>query len=145
MTFGITKILPGILFLSLTTCVLGHALCPVDVVVVKGRVVQAPSNSTVRVQLVYPGKLGGDSGEAASVEASFRIPVEFITQSRRPLLVGTLGEKCDRRPETVIVTLVAGDPSQEYDSLSLDLAGDFVKTDSNTYALKSEIVLKASR
>jgi hypothetical protein len=117
-------------------------MCPVGVVLVKGRVEHLPGNARVRVQLVYPRNLGGDSGEATSVAINFSVPVEFITQSRRPLLVGTFREKCDRRPKTVIVTLVGGDPAQEYNRLSLDLARDFRKTDSNTYALKSEIVLK---
>ena len=120
-------------------------MCPVDVVVVKGRIEHPPDNATVRVQLVYPGNLGGDTGEATSVDVNFTLPVEFITQSRRPLLVGTFREKCDRRPEAVIVTLVGGDPAHDYDRVSLELARDFKKTDSNTYRLKSEIVLKGSR
>src|SRR5260370_35352828 len=125
---GATKILTGILFFGLIACAFGHAVCPVDVVVVKGRIEHPPDNATVRVQLVYPGNLGGDSGEATSVDVNFTVPVEFITQSRRPLLVGTFREKCDRKPEAVIVTLVGGDPAHDYDCVSLELAGDFRKT-----------------
>ena len=142
MGLGAARVFAGVLFFSLIACALGRASCPVGVVVVKGRVEHLPGDARVRVQLVYPGNLGGDSGEATSVDINFTVPVEFITQSRRPLLVGTFHEKCDRKPETVIVTLLGGNPVQEYSRLSLDLARDFRKTDSNTYALKSEIVLK---
>lgn len=142
MTFGAAKVLIGVLFFGLIACTFGHATCSVDFVVVKGRVDHAPANARIRVQLVYPGNLAGDSTEAILADINFTIPVEFLTQSRKPLLVGTFREKCDRRPETVIVTLVGGDPPREYDRVSLNLAGDFKKTDSNTYALKSEIVLK---
>src|SRR5216683_255234 len=145
MGLGAARILTRVLFFGLIACTFGHAMCPVDIVVVKGRIERRPDNATVRVQLVYPGNLGGDTGEASSVDVNFTVPVEFITQSRRPLLVGTFREKCDRRPETVIVTLVGGDLAHEYDRVSLELARDFKKTDSNTYRLKSEIVLKGSR
>ena len=145
MGLGAAKILTRALFFGLIACTFGHAMCPVGVVVVKGRVEHPTANATVRVQLVYPGNLGGDTGEATSVDVNFTVPVEFITQNRRPLLVGTFREKCDRKPETVIVTLVGRDPAHEYDRVSLDLARDFKKTDSNTYRLKSEIVLKGSR
>jgi hypothetical protein len=145
MDLGAARILIRVLFFGLVACAFGYAMCPVDVVIVKGRIEQPPDNATVRVQLVYPGNLGGDSGEATSVDVNFTVPVEFITQSRKPLLVGAFREKCDRKPETVIVTLVGGDPAHEYDRSSLELARDFKKTDSNTYALKSEIVLKGSR
>jgi hypothetical protein len=145
MTFGAATILTTILFFNLIACTPAHAWCPVDVVVVKGRVDHAPRNAKVHVQLVYPATLGGDSGEATFADGNFTIPVEFMTQTRKASLVGTFREKCDRRPETVIVTLVGGDPPQEYDRVSLDLPGDFKKTDSSTYALKSEIVLKGSR
>jgi len=133
MGLGAPRILTRALFFGLIACTLGHAMCPVDVLVVKGRVEHPPDNATVRVQLVYPGNLGGDSGEATSVDVNFTVPV------------GTFREKCDRRPETVIVTLVGRDPAHEYDRVSLELARDFKKTDSNTYRLKSEIVLKGSR
>ena len=128
MGFRTARMLSG-LFFGLAACALAYAMCPVDVVVVKGRVDHAPGNARVRVQLVYPGNLGGDSVEAILADANFTLPVEFITQSRRPLLVGTFREKCDRRPEAVIVTLVGGDPPQEYDRVSLELPGDFRKTD----------------
>ena len=59
-------------------------------------------------------------------------------QSRRPVLTN-LPEKCDRKPETVVVTLVEAD--QEYDHVSLDLARDFKLADPSAYAPRSEIVL----
>ncbi len=145
MGFPRVRMLAGGLFFSLAACAPAHAMCPVDVVVVKGHIDHAPSNARVRVQLVYPRNLGGDSVEAILADSDFNLPAEFITQSRRPLLVGEFREKCDRRPEAVIVTLMGGDPPQEYDHVSLELPGDFKKKDSNTYVLKSEIVLKGPK
>ena len=141
MIFGAAKILAVILSLGLITCTLAHAVCPVNVVIVKGRVEHAPSNARVRVQLVYPKKQGGDSGEATVENGRFSVPIEFLTQSRRPLLVGSLREKCDRRPETAVVTLVGSDLSREYDRVSLDLKTDFKLADPTAYTLRSEIVL----
>jgi hypothetical protein len=141
MIFGASKILAGILSLGLITCQLARGVCPVNVVVVKGQVKHAPPNAKVRVELVYPKKQGADSAEMTLGSERFSIPVEFLTQSRRPLLVGSLGEKCDRKPETVVVTLVGSDPSQEYDRVSLDLKKDFKLADPSAYTLRSEIVL----
>jgi hypothetical protein len=141
MIFGAAKFLAGILLPGLIAGTLIHAQCPIDTVIVKGRVEHAPSDPKVRVQLIYPKKKAGDSGESTVENGRFSVPIEFLTQSRRPLLVGNLGEKCDRRPETVVVTLVGGDPSQEYDRASLDLANDFKKADPSAYTLRSEIVM----
>ena len=58
-------------------------------------------------------------------------------------MMGTLLEKCDRKPKTVVVTLV--DADQEYDRVSLDLAKDFKMPDPSAYALRSEIVLHGPR
>jgi hypothetical protein len=141
MIFGAAKNFARILFFGLITCALGHAVCPVNVVVVKGQVHHAPPNAKVRVELFYPKKQGADSAEMTLDNERFSIPVGFLTQSRRPLLVGSLGEKCDRKPETVVVTLVGSDPSQEYDRVSLDLKKDFKMADPTAYTLRSEIVL----
>jgi hypothetical protein len=118
---------------------LSHASCGVDVVIVNGRVEHAPRNATVRVQLIYPKQKDGESGEVTVEGGTFRIPIWFITQSRAPLLNGSLGEKCDRRPRTVVVSLVQGD--QEYDHVSLDLTQDFKLVDPSAYAPRSELVL----
>ncbi len=72
---------------------------------------------------------------------TFSIPIEFLTQSRRPVVNGLL-EKCNRRPKTVIVKLVVDD--QESDSVSLDFAKDFKMADSSAYTLRSELVLNHS-
>ena len=53
--------------------------------------------------------------------------------------MGELREKCDRKPKTVVITLVAGD--QEYDRISLDFANDFKMADPSAYVLRSEVVL----
>jgi hypothetical protein len=72
---------------------------------------------------------------------TFRIQIPFLTQSRAPGLLG-IREKCDRKPETVVVTLKEAD--QEYDRVSLDLAKDFKMADPSAYALRSEILLHGS-
>jgi len=47
----------------------------------------------------------GESGDVTVEGGSFRIQIPFLTQSRAPVLIGTLLEKCDRKPKTVVVTL----------------------------------------
>ena len=74
-------------------------------------------------------------------DGTFSLPIEFLTQSRRPVVNG-LFEKCDRKPTSVVVTLVENGRDQEDDRVSLDLARDFKKADPSAYDLRSEIVLK---
>ncbi len=109
----------------------------------KGRVEHAPPKAKVRVELVYAKEQVGDSGEATLENETFSIPIEFLTQSRRPVLMGSLREKCDRKPKTVVITLVEDD--QELDRVSLDFAKDFRMADPTAYALRSEAVLNGSR
>jgi hypothetical protein len=141
MILRATLTLTAIVGVALITCAFAHALCSVDVVIVRGRVDHAPSNAKVRVRLVYAKDMAGESGEVTIENGTFSIPIEFLTQSRRPVVNGIL-EKCNRRPKTVIVTLVESD--HEYDSVSLDFAKDFKMADSSAYALRSELVLNRS-
>ena len=131
-----------LLCFGLLASTIAHAGCAIDVVMVRGRVEHAPRGARVRVELVYPHKAGGDSGETMLEGAEFTLPVDFLTQSRRPVLIGEWRQKCDRKPETVVVTLMGGNPLQEYDRVSLKLSSDFKQTDPSGYAMKSEIVLK---
>ena len=116
-----------------------HAQCPVLTIFVKGRVDTAAPNSRVRVQLSYPKQPHGESAEATLKDESFRLPVEFPTQSSKPLLTN-LKPKCDRKPNTVIVTLFAG--NEQKNQVTLDFPRDFTMTDASAYAPRSEIVLK---
>jgi hypothetical protein len=116
-----------------------HASCPVDQVIVSGRVENAPAKVSVRVQLVYSNGKPADSAEATLETDSFRIEISFLTQSRSPVLIGTFHEKCDRKPTTVVVTLFEGE--REYDRVFLNLAKDFKMMDSSAYALRSELLL----
>ena len=72
---------------------------------------------------------------------NFTIRISFLTQSRAPVLMGNLMEKCDKKPKTVVVTLLEGDQNQEYDRVSLDLERDFKMADPSAYTPRSEIVL----
>ena len=119
---------------------LSHAVCPIQLVIVKGRIRNARNNDIVRVQLVYAKRQIGDSADVTVEDGSFTLQVPFYTQSRRPVLFGTWREKCDRKPETVIVTLMEGD--HEEDRISLDLAKDFTMPYPSAYMLRSEIVLR---
>ncbi len=74
--------------------------------------------------------------------ATFSIPIEFLTQSRKPVVNG-LFEKCDRKPKSMIVTLVGNSHEKELDRAFLDFARDFHMTDTSAYALRSELVMKA--
>jgi hypothetical protein len=116
-----------------------RAMCPVDEIVVSGRVEDAPVKGSVRVQLLYPNYKAGDSAEVTLDRGSFRLEIPFLTQSHAAVLIGTFREKCDRKPKTVVVTLIEAD--REYDRVSLDLAKDFKMADSSAYSLRSEILL----
>ena len=140
MAFRDNRTLAWAMCISLIACALAHGECPVKTVTVKGRVEHSPDNAKIHVQLVYPKKQGGDSAEATIVNGTFSIPVQFLTQSRRPSING-LFEKCDRKPTAIVVTLVDSS-SQEYDRVSLDLAKDFRTSDPTEYVIRSEIVLE---
>jgi len=140
--FGKARAFAGLLCFGLLASAITYAKCATDVVVVRGRVEHAPRGAKVRVELVYRYKAGGDTGETTLEGPEFRVPVDFFTQSRRPVLIGEWLEKCDREPETVVVTLIASEPPQEYDRVTLRLRSDFRQSDPGEYALKSEIVLK---
>jgi len=119
---------------------LAHAWCSVAELTVNGRVEDAPAKGSVRVQLVYPNQKVGESAEATLEDGSFRIQIPFLTQSRAALLVGTFREKCDRKPKTIVVTLIEGD--QEYDHVVLEMAKDFRSAEADVYAVRSGIVLR---
>jgi hypothetical protein len=85
----------------------------------------------------------GESGDVTVVDGKFSIPIQFLTESRGPVINGSFG-KCGRRPKTVVVTLTTGDQGHEYDSVSLDFAKDFKMTDSETYSPRSTILLDGS-
>jgi hypothetical protein len=141
MLVGAAKTLRSILNIALMTCTFAHA-CSVYQVMVRGRVDHASSNAKVRVQLVYSRDMPGELGEVTVENGTFSIPILFLTQSRRPVL-SNLREKCDRKPKTVVITLVESD--QEYDRVSLDFAKDFKMADPSAYTLRSELVLNGSR
>ncbi|HYA47936.1 MAG TPA: hypothetical protein VEE87_00045 [archaeon] len=141
MISGAAGILVRLSCISLIACAFAHGQCPVDSVIVKGRVESAPRSASVRVQLVYAKEIKGESAEATLDGATFNIPIEFLTQSRKPVLLGNLRTKCDRKPATVIVTLVEGD--QEDDRVSLDFIKDFKTDGFGVYTLRSEVTLKA--
>jgi hypothetical protein len=144
MFFAAAKRLSSILSGALIVCTCAYGLCPVDVIVVRGRVDHAPNNAKVRVQLIYSKDVAGDSSEATVENGTFSIPIEFLTQSRRPL-VNRILEKCDRRPKAVIVTLLEAGQDHEHDRVSLDFAKDFKMADSSAYVVRSEVVLNGSR
>ncbi len=129
--------------IAMMTTTVARARCSVDVVIVRGRVEHAPSNAKVRVQLVYAKDIAGESGEVTVENGRFSIPIEFLTQSRRPVVNGIL-EKCSRRPKSVVVTLVRSEQDQEFDRVSLDFARDFKMADPSAYTLRSELVLSGS-
>jgi hypothetical protein len=139
----LSRVMCNCLILCAILCTLARGECSVDTVIVNGRVEHAPPNAKVRVELVYAKQQVGDSGEATLEHETFSIPIEFLTQSRRPVLMGSLREKCDRKPKAVVITLREDD--QELDRVSLDFARDFRMADPTAYALRSEAVLNGSR
>jgi hypothetical protein len=145
MPFDILKTLvAGILLLSIYAFVgptASFAQCPILNVMVKGEIQGRPRGGVVRVQLVYSKHSKDENGESGEVRLEgelFRIRIPFLTQSRAPVL-GLGSFKCDLRPKTVVVTLLADD--REYDRVSLDWAKDFKMADPSAYDLRSELVL----
>src|SRR6266849_1925783 len=144
MVYGAFKALIG----TLSFCVISsgpflHAECPIDTIIVNGRVELAPRNGIVKVQLVYPKGRIGESGDVTFEDGSFRIPILFFTQSRAHahFLNGSIPpDKCTRKPKTIVVSLIAND--QEYDRISLDMDKDFKKIELSAYVLRSEILLQ---
>ena len=129
-----TKTLIPILGTSLALCVIAHAQCPVDTVIIKGRVVEnATAHSKVRVQLVYLK----ESGEVTVEDGAFQIPIEFVTMQSS--IFTNLPKRCGRKPKTVVITLLEND--QESDQVFLDFAKNFKMADASAYALRSEVVL----
>ena len=116
------------------------AQCPVYTVIIKGRVEDPLRHAHVRVKLLYAKDQPGESAETTVENGSFRLPIEFLSESTRPLL-RNLKPKCDRKPRTVTITLLEGD--EEQNEITLDFAHAFQMTDFSAYAPKSEVVLKS--
>jgi hypothetical protein len=139
MLFRSARTLAGILSTTLIFCALAHAGCPVETIIVKGRVRHAPHNAKIRVQLIFAKEKPGDTSEATLENDTFSVPIEFLTQSRKPVLMGNLGEKCNRKPKTVVVTLMEGD--HECELRSLDFSRDFQMADPSAFTVRSELVI----
>lgn len=142
MRSAVTNTLIRILLTSIALCVVARAQCPVDTVIVKGRVVEnAIAHSRVRVRLVYPKEKPGESGEVTVEDGVFQIPIEFVTAQSS--IFTNLPKRCGRKPKTVVITLLEG--NREADEVFLDFAKNFRMADASAYALRSEIVLNGPR
>lgn len=158
MTSTLARTLARISCICLAACPPLAAQCPINSVVIKGRVEHPPRNASVRVLLLYPpdrhsknlpgtdtedNQRPGESAEAILDGDTFTIPVEFLTNDSRTEM--TFKAKCGRQPQRVVVTLTKGDASdgndQEYDRVSLDFPREFKSDDSRHYMLRSDLVL----
>ena len=139
MPSGLRNKLIPVLVAIFPLCLVAHAQCPVDTVIVKGRVQHpiAQNGYRVRVQLVYPKHKPGESGEVTMQDANFNIPVEFVTAQRS--IFTNLPKRCGRKPQTIVITLLSGD--QKSDEVFLDFARSFRMVDASAYTLRSELVL----
>lgn len=136
-----TKPLPGIVGAILILCIVTRAQCPVETVIVKGRVAgKASANSKVRVRLVYPKEKPGESGEVTVEDGAFRIPIEFVTMQSS--IFTNLPKRCGRKPKTVVITLLEND--QQSDEVFLDFAKEFRMADASAYSSRSEVVLTST-
>lgn len=130
------------LSVGFASCTLAFAQCPVDTVVVKGRVDNAAAaHYKVRVQLFYEKEKRGESGEVTVEEGAFQIPIEFVTMQSS--IFSNMPRRCGRKPKIVVISLVEND--QESDEVSLDFSKNFRKSDPSAYTLRSELRLKAAR
>jgi len=120
-------------------CLVAHAQCPVDAIIVKGQIEHstAKKDYRVRVQLMYPKHKPGESGEVSVEEENFRIPLEFVTEQSS--LFSNLPKRCGRKPQTVNITLLSGEDKS--DEVSLDFARSFTMVDASAYTLRAELVL----
>ena len=134
------KYLNSVLIFILAACASAQPVCPVDEIIVKGHMDHPPSNAKVRLQLMYAKNMPGEAGDITPESDTFTLPVDFLTQSRQPIVNGSFG-KCGRKPTDVIVTLLDGKTDREYDRISLNFVKDFKKTDPSTY-VKFDVVLK---
>jgi hypothetical protein len=142
MVYAVTKSLVRILGTSLALCIIAHAQCPINTVIVKGRVVEsANAHSKARVQLVYPKEKPGEAGEVTVENGAFQIPIEFVTMQSS--IFTNLPKRCGRKPKTVVITLLEND--QQSDQVFLDFAKNFKMTDASAYTLRSEVVLNGPR
>jgi hypothetical protein len=141
MAYSAIKVLVGI-FSIFAIFSSAFSQCSLDVVIVSGRVERAPRKGIVRVQLVFPKQKQklGESGEVTVEGGFFRLQIPFLTQSPPPALFGNVLEKCERKPKTIVVSLMEAD--REDDRVALDLARDFRMVDASAYALRSEILLQ---
>ena len=158
MKFTLARTLVQIACIYVAVCGSSQGQCPLDSIVIKGRVEHAPRNAAVRVLLLYPpdphrkhppgtdiegNDQPGESAEAILDGDAFTIPVEFLTNDRRTEM--TFLPKCNRKPRTVLVTLqhddASGSNDQEYDRVSLDFPRDFKSDDSRHYTLRSDVIL----
>jgi len=117
-----------------------HAVCPVDEVHIQGRVDHPPINARVRVVLIYGQHVVGESSDIAIDRNEFRLAVDFLTQSRKPIVNGSF-EKCKRRPTSVIVSLIDSD-THEYDRAVFDFVRDFTRADRTVWVLRPEVLLR---
>lgn len=130
----------GLVLLLIFAGTLAHAECPIDTVIVKGRIEAPPTDAQVRVRLMFPKNKSGESAQATlENDGIFNVPVEFETQSRGPIVNG-LGRKCDRKPEFVIVSLMQAGTDQPLDELTLNFHRDFKMLDASAYGPRSEII-----
>ena len=112
MTHDLSKALGRVLCFGLFGSVmlggaLANAQCWIKKVIVNGTGMHAPRHAKVRVELVYPKRRPGESGEEALVDGKFSIPVEFLTQNSNHVLLN-IPVKCNHKPTSVVVTLMGG-------------------------------------
>jgi hypothetical protein len=122
-----------------------HGKCPIDTLTVKGQVESPGRGTRVHVRLVYAKNRPAETAEAIlTSEGTFNIPVEFFTQSRRGI-VGEVGERCEREPDGVDVSVTQDGKPQPIDTVRLSLKRDFKAKDPGEYILRSELVLNRPR
>lgn len=135
------EVLIRVLGIGLLLCAFARAQCPVDTVIVKGRVENANAHSKVRVQLVYPKEKPGESGEVTVEDGAFTIPIEFVTEQSS--IFSNLPKRCGRKPKAIVITLLEND--QESDEIALAFPRDFRMVDASAYTMRSELVLHHPR
>lgn len=137
---------PWIAFFSVALLFLATPLpakCPRYSVDIRGKIeCSLKSDDKVLVTLIFSDNHRVDPGEETAIEvhnANFAGRMSFDTHSSSTLLGG---DRCHRRPKSVLIRLVESDG--ETDRTSLKIASDFSYDEKQgEYTLKSDLILHA--
>lgn len=136
----INLLLATLFFVSSAT----YCKCPVDSIEVHGNIVgNLTSGLKVSLALIFKHDRNQPKVEFASIkDGGFAQSLDFFTLSRSGFLFAEWGERCDRKPEQVVIRLAAADGT-EIDKVELSVRKDFAYDLKTGFTLRSPVVLRS--